>query len=782
MAKRRSYATLISYLTPPFKENETRGIYRRLEQKINDYYKTEGVQQDKIASEIKTIATEMGISRELRLDTIPGKPYTAEEIERLENFAEELANEKMMGQLYITGIPYTDANIRSTVLAMATDPIAYSLAALDKQQGKVTEAQLKNNPWFTRNYLEPAARLVNQILDGKVVNEAFIAQVAGTTPDDLKAAKNTLTPPRRTAMPGSGKPKNMPEAMPDSVKKQMHQKAAQDTAKPNKQVDQTTGATPRPAAHQPPAMDKERARALVEIERTLQAVPSYRKALQESPSLEIAAMLNALNGGYTPPSSGGDLIANPATLPTGRNLFAVNAEATPSEVAWDKGIMLAEATIDQYQKQHGVYPKKVSYTFWSSEFIESEGTTIAQVLYMLGVEPVRDAFNRVSDLRLIPSDQLGRPRIDIVVQTSGQFRDLAASRLALISRAVAMAAAAKEDNYPNYVAQSCVNIEQDLVAQGVPPLEARELSAQRIFGGLNGMYGTGIQEMVKSGDKWETQQELADTYLHNMSTVYGSENSWGNFHEGLLRAVLSETDIVIQPRQSNTWGALSLDHVFEFMGGLNLAVREVTGKDPDAYFADYRNRNRVKMQDLKESIGIETRSTVLNPAYIREVMKGKASSAAQITEVVTNTYGWNVMKPDVIDNELWEDLHNVYIRDAHQLGVQDFYREHNPAAMQEITAVMLESARKGLWDAPQDMIAELAALHTDLVQEFGASGTGFAGSNQKLQTYIAEQAAPEQAAAYQKALDKMKQSHASADVNASGMVLQKETHSDTEKA
>lgn len=34
---------------------------------------------------------------------------------------------------------------------------------------------------------------------------------------------------------------------------------------------------------------------------------------------------------------------------------------------------------------------------------------IAQVLYMLGVEPVRDAYGRVSDLRLIPSEQLGGP-------------------------------------------------------------------------------------------------------------------------------------------------------------------------------------------------------------------------------------------------------------------------------------------------------------------------------------------------------------------------------------
>ena len=345
-----------------------------------------------------------------------------------------------------------------------------------------------------------------------------------------------------------------------------------------------------------------------------------------------------------------------------------------------------------------------------------------------------------------------------------------------------MAAAAKDEAYPNYVAQSTVDIEQEMVSNGVSPLEARELSVQRVFGGMNGMYGTGIQEMVKSGDKWEQEQELADTYLNNMSTVYGSQNDWGTNHKDLLRAVLSNTDIVVQPRQSNTWGALSLDHVFEFMGGLNLAVRNVTGKDPEAYFADYRNRNRVKMQELKESIGIESRSTILNPAYIREVMKGKGSSAAQIAEVVTNTYGWNVMKPDVIDNELWEDIHNTYVRDVNNLGVQEFYRKNNPSAMQEITAVMLETARKGLWDAPEDMVAELAELHTALVQEFGASGTGFAGSNKKLQDFIADKTTPEQAASYQKAIAKMQKAAASADANASGMVLKKESAMDAESS
>lgn len=182
-----------------------------------------------------------------------------------------------------------------------------------------------------------------------------------------------------------------------------------------------------------------------------------------------------------------------------------------------------------------------------------------------------------------------------------------------------------------------------------------------------------------------------------MGAVYGSEKEWGEMKSGLLRAVLHHTDVVVQPRQSNTWGALSLDHVYEFMGGMNLAVRNVTGKDPEAYFADYRNRNRVRMQDLKEAIGVESRSTIFNPEYIKEVMKGGASSASQITEVVTNTYGWNVTKPEVIDDAMWNQIYDVYVTDSYKLGTEDFFKQQNPAALQEITAVMLETARKGMW-------------------------------------------------------------------------------------
>lgn len=789
MAKRRSYATTISYLTPPFMESKTRHQFRDLQNKIQNYYKTDAKAQPKASLAVKKIAVTMGLHRELRLDSMLSQPYSTEDIERIENFAEEISNEKMTGQMYITGTPYDEDKICSTVLAISADPIAYSLAHLDKQRGKLSDKQFKNKPYFTQHYLNPAKRLVSQILKGKLVDNSLICKIANTSVEELVQSKKILTPPRRGMMammaaaskdktnPTSKKGRRHPSWIPKTGKRPNHTDADKSKEMPPKSMIQGKPKLPSYSKE-----EKDRARAILEVERTIKNINEYKAALLNSPKLEMESLLNALAGGYISPSSGGNAVANPNAIPTGRNLYAINAEATPTEVAWDKGVTLVDATLADYKKKHGVYPQKVSYTFWSSEFIESEGVTIAQVLYMLGVEPVRDAFGRVSDIQLIPSDILGRPRIDIVVQTSGQFRDLAASRLALITRAVRMAAEASSGELENYVSSSATEIERQLVEQGIPPRDAREMSIQRVFGGINGMYGTGIQEMVKSGDKWQDEKEVADTYINNMSAIYGNDKDWGDYKAGLLRAVLHNTDVVVQPRQSNTWGALSLDHVFEFMGGLNLAVRNVTGKDPDAYFADYRNRNNMKIQDLKEAIGVESRSTVFNPAYIKEVMKGQASSAAQITEVVTNTYAWNVMKPDVIDNEMWDQFYEIYVNDSHNLGIQKFFKLENPAAMQEITAVMLETARKGMWNATDKQLADIAELHTELVKEFGASGSGFSGSNLKLQEFIAQKTNTENVAAYKKELQKMTSSSDSKTIDKEGMVLRKDTSNLSEQS
>ena len=855
IAKRRSYAGLQSYLTPPFMESSVRSIYRELSQAIQIYNNQlgEGKDQkelDKRSLKVKALTVKMGIHRELGLDSLLNKPYTEDEVARVENFAEELATEKITGQLYTMGIPYSNDRIVSSVYAMATEPIAYSLLSLDKMRNKVDAEKASHKTYFTRTYLNPCKDLVTRLLQNPALGtDELICKTAGITMEELtkarKIEKEKNAPKGMMAMMmAMADAKKMEKAakamgmdkkdmdkmksgkMDMSAMKEMAKKLSPDMLKKIKEMHQSKNikmggkteaghgsmkeqaAHPEMAAKTPgdstqmkgkmkagskggnggmmskmmammkkkPQYTKEEvnlALAIIEVERTIKNVGNYRKALLDSPESELSSMMNGLRGGYTKPSPGGDPIANPNTVPTGRNMFAINAEATPSESAWDKGVLLAKNTIKMYRQRHNdSIPRKVSYTLWSGEFIETEGATVAQVLYMLGVEPVRDVFGRVNDIRLIPSKELGRPRIDVVVQTSGQSRDLAASRLFLINRAVEMAAAAKDDEFENQVASSVVEAERVLIEKGLSPKEAREISSFRVFGGMNGNYGTGIQGMVQSGDRWESEDEIANVYLNNMGAFYGNEKNWENVRQYAFEAALTNTDAVIQPRQSNTWGALSLDHVYEFMGGLNLAVRNVTGKDPDAYLSDYRNRNNVRMQEVKEAIGVESRTTLFNPTYIKEKMKGEATSASTFAELIQNTYGWNVMKPDAIDTEMWDEIYNVYVKDKFDLGVQKFFEDVNPAALQDMTAVMMETARKGMWKASEQQLKDVAELHTDLVNKYKPACTGAVCDNAKLQQFIASKTSAESAKEYKKSINTVRE--ATLQNNDKGMVMKKQ--------
>lgn len=833
IAKRRTYAQTQSYLTPPFKESELRQTYKQLSDAIQSYEKKASAEQ---SLKVKALTVKMGIARELGLDAKQmNKPYSADEIARVENYAEELANEKITGKLYTLGVPYDNDDIRTSVYAMATDPIAYGMLAVDKLKGRAQEGVEKHKQLFDRLYLSKARNTVTQLLGSASVSDEYICRYVGITPAELQMARKVEamqsapdpiqmmmqmadqmggakeTKPKKVdhrtvselrAAKVSRKKKvpqmsreafekmeqtgHFPDKMMEAIKKgqkwyQEDLKRAK-MAKAGKGKSSQTGRSSKDKGmmmSKAPKYTRQQirlAQAITTVEHALQNVGKYSEALRQSPLNEMSSLMNALNGGFTAPSPGGDLIVNPNTLPTGRNLFSINVENTPSEDAWEKAKELCDNTIKMYCERHkGEYPRKVSYTLWSSEFIETEGATIAQILYMLGVEPVRDAFGRVTDLRLIPSKQLGRPRIDVVVQTSGQLRDLAASRLFLINKAIEMAANAKGDKYDNLVKAGVTESERLLVEKGMSPKEAREVSMYRVFGGVNGNYGTGIQEMVTAGDRWDKESQIAEVYMNNMGAFYGDEKNWETVRKAAFEAALTRTDVVVQPRQSNTWGALSLDHVYEFMGGMNLAVRNVTGKDPDAYLADYRNHSNMRMQEVKEAIGIESRTTIFNPAYIKEKMKGGASSASTFAEIVTNTYGWNVMKPKAIDKEMWDEIYNVYVKDKYHLGTKEFFDKQNPAALMEMTAVMMESARKGMWKATPQQLRDIAKLHIETVNKYKPSCSGFVCNNAKLRNYIASKTDAASAKEYQQNVEQIRDAEAAKNSSDKGMVMKKET-------
>lgn len=514
------------------------------------------------------------------------------------------------------------------------------------------------------------------------------------------------------------------------------------------------------------------ANAILEVERNIRSVHQYRENLAQSTKAEGDALINALGGGYTAPSSGGDPIVNPRAVPTGRNMYSIDAERTPSEEAWEVGKKLAKSLLESEYENKGHYPQKISFTLWSTNFISTEGATIAQILYLLGVEPVRDGFGNVRSLKLIPMEILKRPRIDIVVQTSGQLRDLASSRLALINSAVLMASEAQDNDSLNFVTKGIQDAEKYLLDRGFSPIEAKKFAGQRVFGGVNGNYGTGIMGMVENGDSWENEKEIAETYINNMGAIYNTNEDWGTFKAGIFEAALQNTETVVQPRSGNTWGALSLDHVYEFMGGLNLTVRYVTGNDPSAYFNDFRNVSNPRMQTLEQAIGVETNSTVFNPKFIKELLKGESSSLETFAETFRNTYGWNVMKPKAIDKYIWDNFYDIYVKDKYELDIQKTFEAKNPYAMQEMTAVMLETARKGYWKASKEQLETLAQLHAKLLKEHQAGCSGFVCDNAKLRDFIRERISPDDIKSYDQAIKEVRE--VKVDEQKENVVLKKE--------
>ncbi len=736
IAKRRSYATTISHLSPPFMESGLGRELARMQSMTGDYLSKadDGNPMPEKNLEIKRMAVKMGLHRDLELDSDLQKPYTLAQMKRIDDFAAELVQEKIGAGLYTLGVPFPEDKILSSVRLMAKDPVAFSLAEVDICKGRLERSRLKDRAYFAKHYYGRAEEAIGKILRNPATDIRSLILSWGVRAEEYDKACRGADGPKGHMPMGGGMP-----------------------AKTD-------------------AGEEALMKAILALKLNLEKIDESRRMLGQSPETEVGSLVNALGGGYVAPTSGGDFIANPSALPTGRNLYAINAETTPTAAAWEKGRKMGEEMIADYAAKHGKIPGKVSFTLWSGSFIESEGATLAQIFYLLGVEPVRDRFGRVLDIQLISQEELGRPRIDVVVQTSGQFRDLAASRLELLQRAIAMAAAA-DDKGENFVAQGLVAAEKVLLEKGYSPKEARELSSTRVFGGLNGSSGTGITGMVQAGDRWEKESEISETYLHNMGAMYGSSQDWGDFKEGLFEAALQNTDVVVQPRQSNTWGALSLDHVYEFMGGLTLTVRNVTGKDPDNYFNDLRNRYNARVQDLRSAIGVESRTTFFNPTYIKEQMKGGAGAAAGFAELVENTYGWNVMKPSVIDNSMWNQVYEVYVKDVNGLGVKTFFERESPAALQEMTAVMMETARKGYWQASEAQLADIARLHAEMVEKYGACCNGFTCGNALLKDFVAQKLNPQQARRYASKVREALQTDPTVD-NGKSVVLEQERRQD----
>ena len=115
------------------------------------------------------------------------------------------------------------------------------------------------------------------------------------------------------------------------------------------------------------------------------------------------------------------------------------------------------------------------------------GSTKAPSSPCSGWKPVWDSSGRVTGTRPIPGKRLGRPRIDVLVNPSGLYRDLFPDKLLWLDEAIQKAAL--QTDIENIIADNNRKVEKALLAQGMSPEQARSQSRLRIFTEKPGSYG-----------------------------------------------------------------------------------------------------------------------------------------------------------------------------------------------------------------------------------------------------------------------------------------------------
>ncbi|MBS1824512.1 MAG: cobaltochelatase subunit CobN [Acidobacteria bacterium] len=492
-------------------------------------------------------------------------------------------------------------------------------------------------------------------------------------------------------------------------------------------------------------------------ERAAWAAPTYQKTAEAKPipgnsdegriaflkagfagtANEIPTTLRALEGHYIRPGGGGDPVRNPASLPTGKNLYGINPQEVPTRAAWELGRKLAEDMIAAEKKRLGRYPTKIGFTLWNTELIRHYGADLAQILYLMGLQPRWDQRGMVEGVDPIPMSELKRPRIDVVIQAASLFRDTFPDRMEFLDQAVRLAAALRDGE--NYIATNNEKNEQQLKDAGLSAKDAKLLAGARVFSNAPGGYGTGVIDGIEKSGNYENSKPITEDYLIKTGAVYTAGAEWGKYVPKLYEQQLKGTDSVALSRSSNVSSALTLDHYFEYLGGMTMAIRDTTGTSPETYVSDVRDAKRAVMLTAQQALTNDMRTKFFNPKWITSLQKEGFSGAVEMRETTKNMFGWQVTKPEAIQPHMWDEVEKIYVEDSLQLNLPKWFDEKNPFAYQEMTATMLETARKGYWKPSKEVLEKLAKEYAQSVAKHGPAGATRLNDNAAFETYLTQQ-------------------------------------------
>ncbi|MEY4356306.1 MAG: Protoporphyrin Mg-chelatase subunit [Cyanobacteriota bacterium] len=418
--------------------------------------------------------------------------------------------------------------------------------------------------------------------------------------------------------------------------------------------------------------------------------------------MELESLLRALDGEYVLPGPGGDPIRNPGVLPSGKNIHALDPQSIPTRAAIAAAKVVVDRLIERQKAEQGSWPETIACVLWGTDNIKTYGESLAQILWFIGVKPVADSLGRVNKLELISLEELGRPRIDVVVNCSGVFRDLFINQMGLIDQGVKLAAEADEPLELNFVRRHA--LEQAKI-QGSSLRDA----ATRVFSNASGSYSSNVNLAVENSS-WEQEEELQEMYLNRKTFAFNADNPGEmNQNRDVFESVMKTADVTFQNLDSAEISLTDVSHYFDSDPTKLIAGLRADGKAPTSYIADTTTAN-AQVRSLGETIRLDSRTKLLNPKWYEGMLNSGYEGVREVAKRLNFTLGWSATS-GAVDNFVYEEANETFINDAE---MRKRLMDLNPHSYRRIVGTLLEVHGRGYWETSEENIQQLQELYQEI--------------------------------------------------------------------
>ncbi|NPV62315.1 MAG: cobaltochelatase subunit CobN [Methanotrichaceae archaeon] len=648
-AKRRSYCCIIDHLVPVMNNADSYDEMAELEVMLNDYYQAVSVDPAKLPTQKKLIwekVCEARLDHDLETDEESAFSDFDRFLEKLHEYLHEMADTQIRDGLHILGEPPHDSRLDQFLVAL-TRLSNGGVPSLRQSQAEAMGFDYEHL-LANRGKLISGSKTCGQVIEE--MNSRALRLVQGLHERDF--AIGTI-----------------------------------------------------------PALEEEiLGKRDAKIEKVLEYIATTLKPRIEATVDELENLLCAANGGFVSPGPSGAPTRGMADiLPSGRNFYSIDPQAIPSQAAWKVGAAQAEALIQRYLADEGRYPESLGIVIWGSPTMRTKGDDIAEILCLMGVRPVwEEKSGRVVGIELISIEELGRPRVDVMLRISGLFRDAFPNIVNLIDRAVELVAKQNEPPEQNFLAKHIsFDISQKLAA-GIDEEQAKIEASYRIFGCRPGAYGAGVSDAIDSKN-WKDEKDLAEIYVKWGGYAYGREN-YGATVPDEFRRRLSQLDLTVKNEDTREYDMLDGDDFYSYHGGMIAAVKALKGELPRSYCGDSSDPDRVKTRSTVEETKHIFRARILNPKWIQSMQRHGYKGAGDLSRMVDIAFGWDATA-EVLEDWMYEELANKYALDKE---MQEWLKDVNPHALQNIAERLLEAVKRGMWQASEEMKEELRDVYLDI--------------------------------------------------------------------